>query len=101
MQLAKSLLPATAAAFLLLGLAAETAEAQRGGPNCVVVGGQRVCRLGAGSRAPNAALPRYTRTGKTTYSQGCRPGTKPDGKWYLVSCGKGQLCRSRCYAVNR
>ena len=88
----------------VLGLASMPGEvqAQRGGPACVMENGQRVCRLGAGARARNASLRRikfgpFTRTVRPS----CRPGTRADGRWYLVACGSGRICKARCTPLRR
>lgn len=104
MRIIRSISSALGAAVIALaGLAAVPAEveAQRG-PTCVMEGRQRVCRMGASTRARNAGL-RQVRFGnfRRTVDKSCRPGTRPDGKWYLVPCGPGKVCKARCTPVRR
>jgi hypothetical protein len=94
-----SLLLGAAAVVVTLWSTAPVAIAQKRALHCVMEKGRRICRIDVSTSERKRYAPEK-RFGKVTTKMGktCRPGTRPDGRWYLVKCKTG-MCKARCRVI--
>jgi hypothetical protein len=105
MRLPITLTAMVVAAGPLLVVATDAAAQRRGGVHCVTERGSRICRMNATAKERRHYAKPMKSIGKTQMKSvtRCRPGTRPDGKWYLVKCTQSPsgLCKSRCTVSGR
>ncbi len=98
----KTVATAAIAGLLLATGPSLGASAKTRSPACVRVAGELVCKLDVTPKQKRRHAPLHRLVGKTEYQRNikaCPAGTRPDGKWYLVHCGKNKLCRRMCKRV--